>query len=174
MWPHLSNVQPVSAPPRREGLVRRILARLRAWLERREGRYVPEEAQRGAWHGSGGHERHRIGWRAEEYVVRRLWSMGYHVLERNVRVGCREIDIVAQEGDVVAVIEVKTRRGRAAGLPEEGVNEAKQRKLCALAQAYIEATGWEGYIRIDVVGVELDRSGRLLRVSYWREAVDCW
>ena len=115
-----------------------------------------------------------LGALGERLAAEKLEREGLTIVARNWRCPVGEIDIVAQEGDVVAVVEVKTRRGRAAGLPEEGVNEAKQRKLCALAQAYIEATGWEGYIRIDVVGVELDNSGRLLRVSYWREAVDCW
>ncbi len=115
-----------------------------------------------------------LGALGERLAAEKLEREGLKILARNWRCPVGEIDIVAQEGEVVAVVEVKTRRGRAAGLPEEGVNEAKQRKLCALAQAYIEATGWEGFIRIDVVGVELDRSGRLLRVSYWREAVDCW
>lgn len=110
----------------------------------------------------------------ERLAAEKLEQQGLTILSRNWRCPVGEIDIVAQEGDVVAVVEVKTRRGRGGGTPEQGITRGKRLKLCELAQAYIDATGWEGVVRIDVVGVELDKSGRLLRVSYWREAVDCW
>ncbi len=110
----------------------------------------------------------------ERLAAESLEQHGLTILARNWRCAVGEIDIVAKEGDVVAVVEVKTRRGRGAGTPEQGITESKRLKLCELAQAYIDATGWLGNVRIDVVGVELDRAGRLLRVSYWREAVDCW
>jgi len=110
----------------------------------------------------------------ERLAAENLEQQGLLILARNWRCPVGEIDLVAQEGEVVAVVEVKTRRGREAGTPEQGITEGKRLKLCELAQYYIEATGWEGVVRIDVVGVELDRTGRLLRVSYWREAVDCW
>jgi len=115
-----------------------------------------------------------LGNLGEDLAAAGLERDGLAILDRNWRCPLGEIDIIAQEGDVVAIVEVKTRRGRAAGTPEQGVTEAKQAKLCELAQAYIESTGWEGVVRIDVVGVELDTSGRLLRVSHWRGAVDCW
>ncbi len=115
-----------------------------------------------------------LGARGEDLAVQALERAGLHVLLRNWRCPRGEIDIVANEGDLLVIVEVKTRRGRAAGTPEQGVTPAKQRKLCQLAQAYCDAAGWEGLVRIDVVGVELDRAGHLLRVSHWREAVDCW
>ena len=115
-----------------------------------------------------------LGALGERLAAQKLEQQGLTILARNWRCPVGELDIVAQENDVVAVVEVKTRRGRGAGIPEQGITESKRRKLCELAQYYIEATGWEGNVRIDIVGVELDQTGRLLRVSYWREAVDCW
>ncbi|MCS7039052.1 MAG: YraN family protein [Anaerolineae bacterium] len=110
----------------------------------------------------------------ERLAVQALEQAGLRILARNWRCPLGEIDIVGREGDVLVVVEVKTRRGRQAGTPEQGVDEPKRAQLCALAQAYSEHIGWEGAVRIDVVGVELDARGHLLRVSHWREAVDCW
>ena len=118
--------------------------------------------------------RRGLGVTGERLAAEALEQEGLEIVARNWRCELGEIDIVAREGDVLAVIEVKTRRGRGAGTPEQGVDERKQRKLCELAQAYSEAICWEGLVRIDVVGVELDPSGKLLRVSHWREALDCW
>ncbi len=115
-----------------------------------------------------------LGDLGERLAAQALEKAGLRLVARNWRCPLGEIDIVVSEGEVLVVVEVKTRRGREAGTPEQGVDEAKRRKLCALAQAYIDATGWAGDVRIDVVGVELDRAGHVLRLSHWREAVDCW
>lgn len=121
-----------------------------------------------------GNRRQGLARLGERLAVQALEQTGVRILARNWRCPLGEIDIVGREGDVLVVVEVKTRRGRQAGTPEQGVDERKQARLCALAQVYAESTGWEGAVRIDVVGIELDNRGRLLRVSHWREAVDCW
>ena len=114
-------------------------------------------------------------WRNTQAVIAgALQKAGLSILARNWRCRAGEIDILAREGEAVVVVEVKTRRGRQAGTPEQGVDDPKRRKLCALAQAYVDATGWEGPVRIDVVAVELDSAGHLLRLSHWRDAFDCW
>lgn len=115
-----------------------------------------------------------LGRLGERLAAEALQKAGLSILALNWRCSRGEIDILAREGDVVVVVEVKTRRGRQAGTPEQGVDDPKRRKLCALAQAYIDATGWEGLVRIDVVAVELDSAGHLLRLSHWRDALDCW
>ena len=43
-------------------------------------------------------------------AARPLRRQGYTILERNVRLGDYEIDIIAREGDTIAFVEVKTRR----------------------------------------------------------------
>ena len=118
-------------------------------------------------------KRKQLGATGERLAVEALQARGLEIVARNWRCPLGEIDIIAREGDVLAIIEVKTRRGRGAGTPEQGVDARKQRKLCELAQCYTENIGWEGDVRIDVVGVELSSRGKLLRVSYWREAIEC-
>lgn len=49
-------------------------------------------------------------WRkAEAAVVRFVCEQGYRVLATNLRLGHLELDVVAREGPVVVVIEVRTR-----------------------------------------------------------------
>ena len=55
-----------------------------------------------AWH-------NKLGEYGEEKVNRYLLDMGYTVLERNWRVGHRELDFVCLDGEVLVVVEVKTR-----------------------------------------------------------------
>jgi len=115
-----------------------------------------------------------LGALGERLAAEALQRKRFEILARNWRCPLGEIDIIAREGDVIIIIEVKTRRGRRVGTPEQGVDVRKQRKLCELAQCYIENIGWEGDVRIDVVGVELSSSGELLRVTHWPGGVECW
>ncbi|HTN84708.1 MAG TPA: YraN family protein [Sorangium sp.] len=56
-----------------------------------------------------GHARRALGARAEEAVVAYLAARGIEVIARNARVGRLEIDVIAQDGPVIAIIEVRTR-----------------------------------------------------------------
>jgi putative endonuclease len=49
------------------------------------------------------------GDQGEELVARWLEDQGFEIIGRNVRLGALEVDIVAREGSVVALVEVRTR-----------------------------------------------------------------
>jgi putative endonuclease len=116
--------------------------------------------------------RSALGRLGEQCAADYLTRAGYRLIARNWRCRLGEIDLVALQGDQFVFVEVKTRRGRGQG-PEESVGPAKARRLQALACAYLEAAGvldgaaW----RIDVVAVEIDGAGRLLRLEQIESAV---
>ena len=69
---------------------------------------------------------------AAVYLSRR----GYHVLDRNVRTRRGEVDLVAQRGDELVFVEVKSwRRVPLEGL-EHAVNRRKQQRIIAVARSY--------------------------------------
>lgn len=115
--------------------------------------------------------RQRLGAFGEEVAVRRLQELGYRVLERNYRCAVGEIDIVAVDGDVLAFVEVRTRRGDRMGTPEESVSRHKQRKMIEVAQTYVAERGYAGEWRLDVVAVALDAQGRVERCEVIANAV---
>jgi len=112
-----------------------------------------------------------LGRLGEELAARKLEAMGYHIHERNWRCPLGEVDIVAKDGDVLAFVEVKTRRGRQFGTPEEAITPAKQARLIELAAAYVQESDWPGDWRIDVAAVELTSGGKLLRLNIIKNAV---
>jgi putative endonuclease len=115
--------------------------------------------------------RKRLGQRGEDLAVALLEKRGYVVREHNWRCPAGEIDIVAEEGGCLVFVEVRTRRGREYGTPEESVTPAKQAKLVEVAQTYLQGHSWEGDWRIDVVAVEMTSTGKLLRVELIKNAV---
>jgi putative endonuclease len=112
-----------------------------------------------------------LGRRGEDLAARYLSSKGYEILARNWRCEVGELDLVTSDRGCLAFVEVRTRRGKAMGSPEESITAAKQARLAMLAEAYVQAHDWAGDWRIDVVAVEMDGRGRLLRVDHYENAV---
>ena len=97
------------------------------------------------------------------------------MLDRNYRTREGEVDIVAVDGDDMVFVEVKTRRhsGLAFGGPEESLTRAKLRRVIAVSAAYLVERGYEGrHWRVDVVVVELERSGKPTRIELIKNAVE--
>lgn len=106
--------------------------------------------------------------RSGETLARRyLEARGLVFRAANVRTKLGEIDLVMEDlrARELVFIEVKTRGGAEWGSPEEQVGAKKQRKLRQLAAAYCRRFNWNGNIRIDVVGVEV-QPGEEPKISY--------
>ncbi|MFF8593137.1 YraN family protein [Streptomyces sp. NPDC015220] len=106
--------------------------------------------------------RSALGRYGEGLAARRLAQAGLTVLERNWRGGrAGEIDIVARDGDVLVVCEVKTRRATGFQHPMAAITREKAERLRGLAQRWIQTHGGAppGGVRIDLVGVLLPRRG---------------
>ena len=116
--------------------------------------------------------RRGLGRTGETLAAADLERRGYRIRERNWRCAAGELDLIAQDGDCLVIVEVRTRRGRDYGTPEESITADKRRRLIELAQTYVSQIGWEGPWRIDVIAVELNRSGRLLRITHLPGAIE--
>ncbi len=92
--------------------------------------------------------------RGEAAAALRLRQEGYRILESNHRSPLGEIDLIAQDGDTLVFVEVKTRRASRGGSPKEAVTPRKQRRLSLLALEYLKARGLlDRPARFDVVAV---------------------
>ncbi|MGV0834865.1 YraN family protein [Mycolicibacterium thermoresistibile] len=113
--------------------------------------------------------RAEIGALGERMAVEHLQALGLEVLDRNWRCRYGELDIVAADPSARAVVfvEVKTRTGDGFGAPAEAVTAVKVRRLRRLAGLWLSAhDGHWASIRIDVIGVRLDRSGALRTLNH--------
>lgn len=111
-----------------------------------------------------------IGIQGERLVTKKLRRAGYKILERNIHLGRYEIDIIAQKGDTVVFVEVKTRRTAELAAPEENVTAEKQRRIIAAARAYIDRRNDpELYYRFDVASVLIPESGKP-KIAIYRDA----
>lgn len=106
----------------------------------------------------------QLGAIGEQVAVRHLERAGFVVLERNWRCAAGdvrgELDIVARDGEVLVLCEVKARRGELTGGPLVAVTPRKLWQLRRLAGAYLaESPVHHRQVRLDVIGVCWPASG---------------
>ena len=84
-----------------------------------------------------------------------------------------EVDIVAQQGDVVAFVEVKTRRGQAMGSAVEAIGRRKAQRLLQVAEAFDQQhPELPPDRRIDLIAIDLDTAGRVVSLQHIESAVE--
>src|SRR5688500_4697649 len=116
--------------------------------------------------------RKRLGDVGEGLAVAHLERKGYRVLARNVRLPEGEIDIIARDGGVTVLVEVRARRGNTMGDGLDSVDLRKSGRLRTLADSYAAQQSVEGDLRIDVVAVDMEPDGRLLGLRHIENAVE--
>jgi ribonuclease HII len=117
--------------------------------------------------------RAQLGRRGERMAAKHLEEQGYVICQTNYRCEVGEMDIVALDGECLAFVEVRTRKSRKYGSPEESITAAKRQKLIEVAQTYLqehesEPLDW----RIDVVSIQLSPQGEMERLALIKNAVE--
>ncbi|HET7435483.1 MAG TPA: YraN family protein [Thermoanaerobaculia bacterium] len=92
---------------------------------------------------------------------------GYRILARNLRLASGELDLVVRRGNVIAIVEVKTRQSRTAGEGHDAVDRRKREQLVRLGDQY--AARHPGIrLRYDVVSIFW--TGRRFVISRYEDA----
>ena len=97
-----------------------------------------------------------LGKKGEKLVEEYLKKQGCKILKRNYRTPFGEADIIAQDGDEIAFVEVKTRSSDSYGAPAEAVTRQKRERYMQIAKFYWVSSGKEPNARFDVAQVFLD------------------
>ena len=99
----------------------------------------PEHLQMGIW--------------GEELAVAFLRERKYVILERNWHSKHRDIDIIAQQGDCIVFVEVKTRRNRVFSNPIYAINYQKQKNLRISIEHYLRSRKIDNPWRFDIITI---------------------
>ena len=96
----------------------------------------------------------RLGKIGETAAYEYLQKENYIILEVNYRCKQGEIDIIAEDGEYLVFVEVKTRSSNFYGSPAEAVNFKKQQQICKAAHSYLTFNNkHDSNIRFDVVSI---------------------
>lgn len=96
-----------------------------------------------------------LGQWGEEQIARYLQERGWEILARRCRVGYDELDLIAQNGEYLAFVEVKTRRPGAQDSGLEAVGPKKQARLLRAAGLWLSQNPQYAHLqpRMDVAQV---------------------
>ena len=96
----------------------------------------------------------RLGTLGEDVAAEALRKGGYRIVARNHRCRRGEVDLIAEKGELLVFVEVRTRATAAFGGPEETVDARKQRRVIAAARDFLaQRRGPAKAARFDVIAV---------------------
>lgn len=88
-----------------------------------------------------------------------LEQNGFTLLHRNWKHSYYELDIIAEKQGCLHFIEVKTRRTKTYGFPEEGVTDHKRERLMNAGEAFLEQNPQWKRIQYDILSIHLTSQG---------------
>ena len=95
-----------------------------------------------------------IGDKGENLIAKQYRRNGYKIIARNFSCRLGELDIVAQKGNTVAVVEVKTRKNADFAKAAEFVDCKKQNRIRNTAMLFLQENNlMDCNIRFDVAEV---------------------
>jgi len=113
--------------------------------------------------------RHKLGRAAEDLAAAYLQQQGCRVVERRYGRRGGEIDLIVDDGGVLAFVEVKARRSERYGAPISAVTDRKRRRIVRTARLFLAAHPRRSRrCRFDVVSVRL--IGGRAELSWVRDA----
>lgn len=114
-------------------------------------------------------KRHDFGRHCEVMARNYLEENGYVILDTNWRSGHKEIDIIAKEGNMLVIVEVKARKNEDLANAEDAVNEKKIRNLVHATHNYILMKELNCDTRFDIITLILDQNGEY-RLNHIKDA----
>lgn len=124
--------------------------------------------------------RKEIGALGENVAAEYLRRHGFRIRDRNISRKTGELDIIAEQGDTLYFVEVKTHvvdefpddaaTGDAYD-PSQNLHEAKIRKVARTGEWYVLENDWEGEWQVDGILVWLRHRDGMARVRYLPQIV---
>jgi putative endonuclease len=114
-------------------------------------------------------QHNQLGKQGEELAVKHLLKNGYKIVERNYRYHKKgEIDIIAQNNDTLAVVEVKTRSTDDFGDPQDFVKPRQIKRLVEAIDVYVVERDLDVEVRFDIIAIVIEQSN--VKLTHFEDA----
>jgi putative endonuclease len=111
---------------------------------------------------------YELGKKGEQLAVDYLLKCNYEILERNYRFQKAEVDIIAQKGDILAIVEVKTRSSIDFGNPQDFVKPKQIKNLVKAVDVYVTENDLDLEVRFDIIA--LVKKGKGFQIEHLENA----
>jgi putative endonuclease len=114
-----------------------------------------------------------VGASGERIAALLLEGTGGRIIARNWRCTGGELDLVALDGETLVCVEVRVRTAAGHGTAADSIVGTKAKRVLRAVAAFIDAhpEHADRFVRIDVVAITLDRSGRVVETLHLRDAI---
>ena len=109
-----------------------------------------------------------LGKKGEQLAVTLLEKKGYLIVERNYRFDKAEVDIIAQQKDVLAIVEVKTRSTVDFGNPQDLVKPKQIKNLVKAVDEYVTVNNLDVEVRFDIIAIV--KNGNHFDIEHLKDA----
>lgn len=100
-------------------------------------------------------QHNRTGNQGEAMAAEYLTGKGFSLLHLNWRHSHWEVDIIASKNNILHFIEVKTRRTKKFGHPEEAVSKKKIQNLINASEEYLHQQPQWKRIQFDILAISI-------------------
>lgn len=109
----------------------------------------------------------------EEIARNFLIRKGYRVIRSNLKLSYKEIDIIAQKGDVLVFIEVKTRLGLSLGKAADALGSLKISRFKKAVGHYLSQFKGESFrkIRLDFIAIDIDKIKKIAKIKHFTDII---
>jgi putative endonuclease len=94
-----------------------------------------------------------LGRKGEEIAVKLLQEKGLIILDTNWVYDRKELDIIALEGDLLVIVEVKSRTWERYEDPADSITDGKIRNILEATEAYMFENNIDREVRFDLVSI---------------------
>ena len=98
-------------------------------------------------------QHNELGKKGEQLAVDFLTQNGYDIAERNYRFDKAEVDIIAKQQNILAIVEVKARSSVDFGDPQDFVKPKQIKNLVKAVDEYIIVNDLEVEVRFDIIAI---------------------
>ena len=113
-------------------------------------------------------QHNELGKKGEQLAVDFLLKNKYKIVERNYRFDRAEVDIIAQQKDTLAIIEVKTRSTSDFGNPQDFVKPKQIQRLVKAVDEYVKVNDLDVEIRFDIIAIV--KQGKAYNIEHLQNA----
>ncbi|MEH6534810.1 MAG: YraN family protein [Psychroserpens sp.] len=103
-----------------------------------------------------------LGKKGEDLAVDFLLKNGYDIVARNYTYQKAEVDILAKKGEILAVVEVKTRTSANFGDPQQFLKPKQIQRIIKAVDQFVNTNDMDVEVRFDIVAIVLNKKGMTL------------
>ncbi|MCX6799897.1 MAG: YraN family protein [Candidatus Falkowbacteria bacterium] len=113
-----------------------------------------------------------VGAYGESLAKNYLIKNGYNIIENNVKISFKEIDIIAEKDQVLIFVEVKTRTSLLFGLADDAISQQKIQTLKKAISLYFNRVNniiYHKDIRLDFISIDINKDQKTAHIKHFKD-----